>query len=189
MLSREAFVSAINHIKEQEKRVEEFSAALNKMSCGTAVFDSDNLFLIGLRNVLKEAMCDRYDNIEWWLYETNDYQFTWSEDGQEFTLDLTDVNALYDFLVEDASRISPEHLPIKELPSSKHTLCQEKAMELSDFSSCMESVFRYLDNTDTVLHLQHEGTSKYVIMSIDCYKKKFAGFDTSETEGITHGTD
>ena len=49
-------------------------------------------------------MDDEYDYINWWLYEGTDHIVSWEENGQKVSVDLTEVNALYDFLAENASK-------------------------------------------------------------------------------------
>lgn len=48
-------------------------------------------------------MNDRYDYIGWWLYEAADYTVSWEEDGNTIERDLTDVNDLYDYIIENGS--------------------------------------------------------------------------------------
>lgn len=105
MLTKELFLSSIEKIRQQEARVEEFNKALGKMCSGFPGFDSDNLFLIALRDLLKHDMQDEYDYIDWWLYEAPDAGYTvwWDEDGEEVSVDLTEPEALYDFLVQNAA--------------------------------------------------------------------------------------
>ena len=107
MLPKELFLSSIEKIRQQESRVEEFNKALGKMCSGFPGFDNDNLFLIALRDLLKHDMQDEYDYIDWWLYEAPDAGYTiWrDEDGKEVSVDLTRPEALYDFLVQNATDV------------------------------------------------------------------------------------
>lgn len=53
---------------------EQFSKALDLVGNGHFVFGAENKYLLALRDVLKEAVNDQYDYIDWWLYEaTDDY--------------------------------------------------------------------------------------------------------------------
>ena len=63
-----------------------------------------NAFAKDLLEVLKEAMNDEYDYISWWLYEGTDHIVSWEENGKKVSVDLTEINALYGFLVENASK-------------------------------------------------------------------------------------
>jgi exonuclease III len=72
MLSKEGFCKALQMIKEQESIDEQFSKALNLVGDGHFVFGAENKYLLALRDVLKEAVNDQYDYIDWWLYEAAD---------------------------------------------------------------------------------------------------------------------
>ena len=106
---------AIPQIQKQEARIDEFNTALSKICDGFPVFDSENQYLIALRELLKYTMQDQYDYIGWWLYEAPDAGYTvwWDdEDGKEIRVDLTEPGALYDYLVEYAA---PEGVQEDEL--------------------------------------------------------------------------
>lgn len=88
---------------------------ISKICDGFPVFDSENQYLIALRELLKYTMQDQYDYIGWWLYEAPDAGYTvwWDdEDGKEIRVDLTEPGALYDYLVEYAA---PEGVQEDEL--------------------------------------------------------------------------
>lgn len=72
MLSREGFCKALRMIRDQESIDEQFSKALNLVGNGHFVFGTENKYLLALRDVLKEAVNDQYDYIDWWLYEAAD---------------------------------------------------------------------------------------------------------------------
>ena len=115
MLPKELFLSTIENIQKQEARIDEFNTALSKICDGFPVFDSENQYLIALRELLKYTMQDQYDYIGWWLYEAPDAGYTvwWDdEDGKEIRVDLTEPGALYDYLVEYAA---PEGVQEDEL--------------------------------------------------------------------------
>ena len=117
MLPKELFLSTLEKIQKQEARIDEFNTALSKICDGFPVFDSENQYLIALRELLKYTMQDQYDYIGWWLYEAPDAGYTvwWDdEDGKEIRVDLTEPGALYDYLVEYAA---PEGVQEDELRS------------------------------------------------------------------------
>ena len=70
MLPKELFLSTLEKIQKQEARIDEFNTALSKICDGFPVFDSENQYLIALRELLKYTMQDQYDYIGWWLYGT-----------------------------------------------------------------------------------------------------------------------
>ena len=94
MLPKELFLSTIENIQKQEARIDEFNTALSKICDGFPVFDSENQYLIALRELLKYTV--------WWD----------DEDGKEIRVDLTEPGALYDYLVEYAA---PEGVQEDEL--------------------------------------------------------------------------
>ena len=115
MLPKELFLSTLEKIQKQEARIDEFNTALSKICDGFPVFDSENQYLIALRELLKYTMQDQYDYIGWWLYEAPDAGYTvwWDdEDGKEIRVDLTAPGALYDYLEEYAA---PEGVQEDEL--------------------------------------------------------------------------
>lgn len=106
MLPKELFISSLQKIQEQRARISELDTALEKMCDGYVCFDKDNLYLSALLDLLKHTMDDRYDYIDWWLYEAPDAGYTiwWKEDGKEVSVDLTEASALYDYLVEASAQ-------------------------------------------------------------------------------------
>ena len=80
MLSKEGFCKALRMVKDQESIDEQFSKALNLVGDGHFVFGAENKYLLALRDVLKEAVNDQYDYIDWWLYEATDDYTVWEAD-------------------------------------------------------------------------------------------------------------
>ena len=63
MLPKELFLSTLEKIQKQEARIDEFNTALSKICDGFPVFDSENQYLIALRELLKYTMQDQYDYV------------------------------------------------------------------------------------------------------------------------------
>ena len=97
MLSKEGFCKALQKIKEQESIDEQFSKALDLVGNGHFVFGAENKYLLALRDVLKEAVNDQYDYIDWWLYEATDDYTVWEADCT-MKYCLKEPEALYDFI-------------------------------------------------------------------------------------------
>ena len=97
MLSREGFCKALRMIRDQESIDEQFSKALNLVGNGHFVFGTENKYLLALRDVLKEAVNDQYDYIDWWLYEAADDFEIWEADCT-MKYCLKEPEALYDFI-------------------------------------------------------------------------------------------
>lgn len=172
MLSREVFNIAINKIRTQEANIKEFSEALSKLSDGITTFDIDNQYLAALRDVLGEAMHDKNDWIGWWLFEASDYTVTWEEDGKEISADLEDINALYDFLVNNAASITDDRLPITDMPDDGEShLYPRKAIDICDFTNCFESVLHYIERNDVALHITRDGKPQYVLLNMKCWNE------------------
>lgn len=102
MLKRETFVDAISKIKKHEELMERLDSVCWEFGSFRPSLDFGNFHLQALLEVLKEAMQDEYDYIGWWLYESTDHIVFWEENGQKVSADLSEVNALYDFLVKNA---------------------------------------------------------------------------------------
>lgn len=102
MLTRETFVGAISKIKQHEELMDRLDAICREFGDFRPSLDFGNLHLQALLAVLKEAMGDEYDYISWWLYDGSDHTVSWEKDGQQVSVDLTDADTLYDFLVENA---------------------------------------------------------------------------------------
>ena len=73
------------------------SKALNLVGDGHFVFGAENKYLLALRDVLKEAVNDQYDYIDWWLYEAADDFEIWEADCT-MKYCLKEPEALYDFI-------------------------------------------------------------------------------------------
>ena len=102
MISKKTFCEALALIKEQEATDEQFSKALSKVGDGHFLFGVGNKYLVALRLVLKEAIGDKYDYIDWWLYEATD-DFTVSMSDNSKSWDLREPEALYDYIVNECT--------------------------------------------------------------------------------------
>ena len=99
LLTKTTFCQALRMIREQYAINEEVAAALGKVLDGCCTFGCDNKWLDALLMVLKEAVNDQYNYIEWWLYEATDDFKVWENDegGREWC--LKEPEALYDYIV------------------------------------------------------------------------------------------
>ena len=86
-------------IQEQEQINEQFSKALDLVGNGHFVFGTENRYLSALHLVLKEVMNDKFDYIDWWLYETSDYMIWSGDEKKEWC--LKEPEALYDFITTE----------------------------------------------------------------------------------------
>ena len=98
MISKETYCKALQLIKEQEEVDRQFSEALQMVGNGHYVFGTPNRCLDAAILVLVEAVRDKYEYIDWWLFELGD-KIIESADGSQ-TWDLSTPEALYDYIVE-----------------------------------------------------------------------------------------
>ena len=98
MLSKATFVRALRLIQEQADIMDAVRQQLGRLGEKSTYFNIDSLHLQALLEVLAEVMEDNNDWIEWWLYEDVEKLVSWEENGEEVTADLTEPEALWDFL-------------------------------------------------------------------------------------------
>ena len=106
MLTKETFVRAIQVIQEQEELTDQMNEIYSRMTYGLGSLVLDGKVHGALVEVLSEAMNDHTHCVSWWLYGAPEDEKTvsWEENGETVTIDLTDVNDLYDYLVQCAAR-------------------------------------------------------------------------------------
>lgn len=101
-ISKETFCKALLLIKEQEAIHSQFSKAIELVGNGHYVFGSPNLYLDAALLVLTEAVGDKYEYIDWWLFELKDDYIIKMADGSK-TWDLSTPEALYDYIVNECN--------------------------------------------------------------------------------------
>ena len=90
VISKETFCKALQLIREQEEVDRQFSEALQTVGKPNRCLDAAILVLV-------EAVGDKYEYIDWWLYELGDKVIELADGSQ--TWDLTTPEALYDYIV------------------------------------------------------------------------------------------
>lgn len=103
MISKETFCQVLALIREQEQIDNEVSKVLAKVVDGHFLFGTNNRYLWALKLVLKEAVGDKYDYIDWWLYELSDDRTVWTSDRSK-SWDLTTPEALYDYIINECNK-------------------------------------------------------------------------------------
>ncbi len=102
-ISKDVFCSALKLIKEQEAVDDEFSSTADGGKWSFLVFGTENKYRRALLMVLKEAVNDVYDYIDWWLGEgAPDYEI-WSADEEE-KWELREPEALYEYITSQDSK-------------------------------------------------------------------------------------
>ena len=66
--------------------------------------NSGDIVVVAPFDILAAEMDDKAGYIDWWLYDDVDKTVSWEENGSEVSVDLTVVDALYDFLVEEHNK-------------------------------------------------------------------------------------
>lgn len=104
MLNREVFFDAIHAIKKQEELTDRLNEVYRELTDGCGSLMLSSLTGNALIRTLEEGMDDQYGYVSWWLYEAPDGDKTvsWEENGKEVSVELSDVNALYDYLMQCA---------------------------------------------------------------------------------------
>ena len=105
MLKRETFKQAMQAVCTQEMYSDQLNQIYRKATDGQGMLVLDGIVHDALVKMLEDAMEDEYQYIEWWLYEApvDDKVVSWEENGGTTSVDLADVDALYDFLVQSAA--------------------------------------------------------------------------------------
>lgn len=100
LLSKETFCKALRMLKEQDEINDKVSSVLKELTGNYVDFGCENRWLQALRMVLAEAVNDKYEYIEWWLYEATEDFKVWESDGSR-EWHLKEPEALYDYIVSE----------------------------------------------------------------------------------------
>ena len=71
---------------------------------GVFSVNSGDIVVSALLDILAVEMDDNAGYIAWWLYDDVDKTVSWEENGSEVSVDLTAVDVLYNFLVEEHNK-------------------------------------------------------------------------------------
>ena len=136
MIPREEFLKAIEVLKQQNAIDDNFQTHMEAAFPGSyAPIYENGLWKLSI-HLLELAMEDHYEYVSWWVYET-DYgkredmtEISWTEDGQEKSVNLTTAEALYDFLVENAKH-NDSYEPYTTDSNTK-TISMEEFMQIAE---------------------------------------------------------
>ncbi len=98
MISKEIFCQAIQAIQSDWEKNRRLDKLLDDCFDGYVSIKESHSFGM-LIEVLKEALHDTNSLIDWWLFDDVS-KFIYDDDGN-VTNDLTNVEALYDYLIEN----------------------------------------------------------------------------------------
>ena len=169
MLSKKVFVESINAIKKHEQLMDELKAPLRQLGDFPLSLDFDSIHRQALLKVLQEATGDESDWIGWWLYEDGDKIVEWEEDNQTLQADLTEVGALYDFLLSNVENAGAATLPLTDLQKDCYGNLRQ-AIEKQDFLLFFDACLHHVNESGTVLYICEDAEPKYVLMTVDHYK-------------------
>lgn len=112
MISKEEFIKAIEALKQQNAVDDNFQLHMEAAFPGSYAPIYENVLWALSIHLLELAMEDRYEYVNRWVYET-DYgkredmtEISWTEEGQEKSVNPTTPEALYDFLAEQTNLYS-----------------------------------------------------------------------------------
>ena len=122
MITKAVFCKALQMISEQGKINDKGEEAIDRGGDGHSVFGSNNNYCDTLLQVLKEAVNDHYDYIDWWLHDSQNDHRVWAAGTME-AWDLNTPEALYDFLQHECQDESIQHQNIpKDLRNRDTTI-------------------------------------------------------------------
>ena len=97
-ISKDTFCKALSLIREQEKEHDLVQKALCIVTDGPMIFTGSSKYYEALMLVLKEGINDKFNNIEWWLYDGPESGYIVSDEKTQQSWDLTEAAALYDYI-------------------------------------------------------------------------------------------
>lgn len=103
MLTLEEFEKILLDIKKNEKDNKKLTDILVSDECTGFTSFGDKL-VHDIIKLLSKIFGDEYDNISWWLWETDDH-FVWWKDKK---YDLTEVKDLYYWLRKEYDKVKSE---------------------------------------------------------------------------------
>jgi len=168
MLSKKLFVEAIGAIQKHNDIMEELRIPLRKLGDFPVNLDMDSLHRNALLKVLQATTGDQNDWISWWLYEDVPKIVEWEENGEHVQADLTEVGALYDFLLNNVTHATTGALPLTDLANDSSGKPRQ-AIEKNDFLLYFDACLAHIDRTDSTLFICEDCDPKYVVMSMKRY--------------------
>lgn len=108
MISKELFVSTIEEIEKEMKRIDAFNDALSEACDGFPIITIGSGYLDALLDVLNAEFGEsgRDSTISWWLFEDVEKKIWISpkhpanNTGKEIEVDVSTPDRLYDYLVQ-----------------------------------------------------------------------------------------
>ena len=177
MVSKDCFCKALRMIKEQQDVDERFGNALKMVGDGHFAYGTGNKYLAALLDVLKEAVGDQYDYIDWWLYEATEDYMVWEADGSKKYC-LKEPEDLYYYITRIASPIPTDEK--KRVPEEVHRVVHRlpPLSELDRIEQCLlgeklDEILERIDRENTAFVITENGQDKMVICPFRWYAEYF----------------
>lgn len=175
MITKEAFVAALGHIKGPKSRwqwKQEESGGVLNLDLSQMDYLSDQLEL------LCAAIPDPHGYIEKWLFET--LEPLPQPDGSAVTVPWEAPGTLYDLLVREAATLPEEKLPLLELPMVGEV--SHRAIRAVDYFNYFDAVLDYVKRHDVVIHITEEKKEDKLLLGLGLYQRLCALSDEGKTE-------
>ena len=136
MITKAEFIKAIEALKQQDAIDDNFQTHMEAAFPGSYAPIYENCLWSLSIHLLELAMEDRYEYIDWWVWETkfgkDNPNVTWnSSDGEPEKVWVLDTpEALYDYLVENAKHYDSNE-PIST-DSNTRTISMEEFMQIAE---------------------------------------------------------
>ena len=136
MITKAEFIKAIEALKQQDAIDDNFQIHMEAAFPGSYAPIYENCLWSLSIHLLELAMEDRYEYIDWWVWETkfgkDNPNVTWnSSDGEPEKVWVLDTpEALYDYLVENAKHYDSNE-PDASDPNTK-TITMEEFMQIAE---------------------------------------------------------
>lgn len=95
MISKETFCQVITLMQEQDQINEQVEKALELVADRVFFFGAHNRNSKAVRILLKEIFHDKYDYLDWWLYEQVEKVIYW----EDRSFDVSTPEAFYDYMI------------------------------------------------------------------------------------------
>ena len=95
MISKETFCKVIALMQEQDQVNEQVEKALELVADRVFFFGAHDRNNKAVRMLLKEIFHDKFDYLDWWLYEQVEKKIYW----EDRSFDVSTPEAFYDYMV------------------------------------------------------------------------------------------
>lgn len=146
MISLETFKKCIKAIQYQDHLNEQLTKLLVGKGCTGWVTTGEDL-INAMRALLKDAMNDKYDYIDWWLYDVDEGNRQTYENFEDFQLlyGLKDLDSLYYYIIGDYNNVPHKIQPLDKKDDTKH---EYKTCSVDEFFNQVGIKINEVNNND-----------------------------------------